>query len=327
MSLRVGLLSTARINDAVIAGAAATDGIDIVAVSSRTPERAQVYAREKGLALAYGSYEELLASAEIDAVYVALPNALHVEWAHAALAAGKHVLVEKPLTRTPEEVDPLFDAAEAAGLVVLEAYAWRHAPQGRRIVELVGGGAIGELRLVRSCFRGTMPEDDVRMVRALGGGSLLDVGCYCVGSIRTLAGEPERVQAEQVLGGDGVDVRFAATLQMPGGVLASFDCAFDEPYSVALEVVGSEGILRSRDPWLGQTPRLELERGGAVEPLELATPDIYAAQWDGFRAAIAGQPTVLDRRETRAQAVALDALLRAAESGGPVALAAPETIL
>jgi predicted dehydrogenase len=322
MSLRVGLLSTARINDAVIAGAAATSGIDLVAVSSRSPERARAYAQEKGLAHAYGSYEELLAS-DVDAVYVALPNALHVEWAHKALAAGKHVLVEKPLTRKPEEVDPLFDAAEAAGLVVMEAYAWRHAPQGKRIVELVRSGAIGELRFVRSSFRWTLAPDsgDVRLVSALGGGALLDIGCYCIGSIRTIAGgEPERVEAQQVLGGDGVDVRFAATLRMPGDVLAAFDCSFDAPHRVAVEVVGSEGVLRSRDPWLGLDANLHIDREGTIEPIVLDTPDIYGTQWDGFRAAIAGEPTVLDRDETRKQATVLDALLRAAETGAAVSL-------
>jgi xylose dehydrogenase (NAD/NADP) len=322
MSLRVGLLSTARINDAIIAGAAATSGIDIVAVSSRTPGRAAAYAREKGIAQAYGSYEELLAS-DVEAVYIALPNALHVEWAHQALAAGKHVLVEKPLTRKPEEIDPLFDAAEAAGLVVMEAYAWRHAPQGKRIAQLVRDGAIGELRFVRSSFRWTLPPDsgDVRLVSALGGGALLDIGCYCLGSIRTIAGgEPERVEAQRVLGGDGVDVRFAATLRMPGDVLAAFDCSFDAPQRVAVEVVGSEGVLHSRDPWLGLDADLHIDRNGTIEPIVLDTPDIYGTQWDGFRAAIAGQPTVLDRDETRHQATALDALLRAAETGAAVSL-------
>src|SRR2546423_8609383 len=136
----------------------------------------------------------------------------------------------------------------------MEAYAWRHAPQGRRIAELVAGGAIGELRLVRGCFRGTMAADDVRMVRALGGGSLLDVGCYPLGSMRLLAGEPERVDAQQVLGGDGVDVRFAATLRFANDVLGVFDCSFDEPQHAELEGVGSEGIIQTRDPWLGQAP-------------------------------------------------------------------------
>jgi predicted dehydrogenase len=317
-ALRVGLLSTARINDAVIAGAAATSGVDIVAVSSRTQERAEAYAREKDIDEAYGSYEELLAAPDLDAVYIALPNAHHVAWSHKALSAGKHVLVEKPLTRRPEEVEPLFAAADAAGLVVMEAYAWRHAPQGKQIAKLVRDGAVGDLRFVGSCFRGTMALDDIRMVRALGGGSLLDVGCYCVGSIRTIAGEPERVAAQQVLGGDGVDVRFSATLRMPSDVLAAFDCSFDEPYSVAVEVVGSEAVLRARDPWLGKDPHLELVRDGEVERIEVEAPDVYGTQWDGFRAAIAGEPTVLDCDETLRQAKVLDALLRAAETGAAV---------
>jgi predicted dehydrogenase len=320
MTLRVGLLSTARINDAIIAGAAASGAVEIVAVSSRTQERADAYAAEKSIPVAYGSYEELLAS-DLDAVYIALPNAFHVEWAHQALAAGKHVLVEKPLTRKPEEIDPLFDAAEQAGLVLLEAYAWRHAPQGRRIAELVAGGALGELRFVRSCFRGTMPAEDVRMVRALGGGALLDVGCYPVGSIRLLAGEPERVQAEQILGGDGVDVRFAATLRFASGVLAAFDCSFDEPYRVDLEVVGSEATLRSRDPWMGQKAALHIERAGEIEEIALESPDIYGTQWDAFARAVAGERTpVLDRADTHAQARVLDALLRSAETGAAISL-------
>jgi predicted dehydrogenase len=320
VTLSVGLLSTARINDAILTGAEGSDAVEVVAVSSRDPERARAYAAEKGLAQSYGSYDELLAS-DIDAVYIALPNALHVEWAHKALAAGKHVLVEKPLTRKPEEVAPLFDAAERAGLVVMEAYAWRHAPQGRRIAELVAGGAIGELRFLRGCFRGTMAADDVRMVRALGGGALLDVGCYPLGSLRLLAGEPERVEAQQILGGDGVDVRFAATLRFANDVLGAFDCSFDEPYRVELEVVGSEATLRSRDPWLGQRAELRIERAGDIEEIALETPDIYAAQWDGFARAVAGErSTVLDRAETHAQARSLDALLRAAETGAAVTL-------
>jgi xylose dehydrogenase (NAD/NADP) len=319
VTLSVGLLSTARINDAIIAGAAASGQVEIAAVSSRTLERAQAYAAEKGISTAYGSYEELLAS-DVDAVYVALPNALHVEWADKALAAGKHVLVEKPLTRKPEEVGPLFDAAEAAGLVLLEAYAWRHAPQGQRILELVRSGALGELRFVRGCFRGTMPADDVRMVRALGGGAMLDVGVYPLGSLRLLAGEPERVQAEQVLGGDGVDVRFAATLRFPGDVLGALDCSFDSPYRVDLEIVGSEATLRSRDPWLGLRSELHIVRGGEIEPIAVDTPDIYGTQWDAFARAVAGEPSSVDRTETLAQARALEALLRSAETGVAVEL-------
>jgi predicted dehydrogenase len=326
-ALRVGLLSTARINDAILAGAAASGAVEVVAVSSRTLERARAYAAEKGIATAYGSYDELLQAPDIDAVYIALPNALHVEWAHHALEAGKHVLVEKPLSRRPEEIDPLFDAAEAAGRVLLEAYAYRHAPQAQLIAKLVAEGAIGELRLIRSAFRITTSGDDVRMVRALGGGCLLDLGCYCVGSMRLLAGEPTRVQAEQILGGDGVDVRFAATLRFPDDVLGVFDCSFDEAPACALEVVGAKGTLRSHDPWLGQRPALELVRGRtrrwkrSTTSLAVATPDIYAVQWDAFVRAVAGERVdVLDRADTLGQARVLDGLLRAAESASAVSL-------
>jgi predicted dehydrogenase len=205
---------------------------------------------------------------------------------------------------------------------VWAAAAGRPAPQGKRIAALVRDGAVGELRFVRSYFRWNLPADsgDVRLVSALGGGALLDIGCYCLGSIRTIAGEPERVEAQQVLGGDGVDVRFAATLRMPGDVLAAFDCSFDAPWAVGVEVVGSEGVLRSRHPWIGIDPQVHVERDGTIEPIAVETPDVYGTQWDGFRAAIAGEPTVLDREETRQQATVLDALLRAAETGSAVEL-------
>src|SRR6201999_3505816 len=137
------LLSTARINDRILEGAAATDAVDVVAVASRDGDRARVYADAHGIARAHGSYEALLADPDVDAVYVSLPNALHVPWSIAALQAGKHVLCEKPLTRSAAEAERAFDAAEAAGRVLMEAFMWRHQPQTGQLTELVRTGAVG----------------------------------------------------------------------------------------------------------------------------------------------------------------------------------------
>ena len=128
MSVTWGLLSTALINEAILAGAAESEVVDVIAVASRDQARARSYAREHGIERAYGSYEALLADPDVEAVHISLPNGLHGEWALRALEAGKHVLVEKPFSRHPDEVERAFDAAEAGGLVLSEGFMWRHHP-------------------------------------------------------------------------------------------------------------------------------------------------------------------------------------------------------
>src|SRR5919201_1727956 len=199
--MRLGILSTARINRLVIPPAQASPEVELLGVASRSLERATAYAEEWSIPHPYGSYAELLADPHIEAVYISLPNALHVEWSIRALEAGKHVLCEKPLSRHPEEVERAFDAADRAGRLLMEAFMYRHNPQTKRLKELVDEGAIGELRVVRSSFSFTLEElGNVRMRPELDGGSLMDVGCYCVSGSRLLLGEPELVAAQQVIG-------------------------------------------------------------------------------------------------------------------------------
>src|SRR5437763_5346954 len=147
-----GIVSTADINRKVIPGAHASDKVELVAVASRDRARAEAYASEWKIPRAYGSYEELLADPEIEAVYISLPNTLHCEWSIKAMEAGKHVLCEKPLSRNPDEVAAAFDTAERTGMLMSEAFMWRHNPQTKKLKELVDAGAIGELRLIRSSF-------------------------------------------------------------------------------------------------------------------------------------------------------------------------------
>ena len=192
-----GIVSTADINRKVIPGAQASAKVDLVGVASRDQARADAYASEWGIPRAYGTYEALLADPEIEAVYISLPNTLHCEWSVKALEAGKHVLCEKPLSRRPEEVAAAFAAADRAGLLLSEAFMWRHNPQTARLAELVESGAIGELRLVRSTFGYSLYDhDNIRLRTELEGGALMDVGCYNVSGSRLLGGEPERVWGE-----------------------------------------------------------------------------------------------------------------------------------
>jgi D-xylose 1-dehydrogenase (NADP+, D-xylono-1,5-lactone-forming) len=321
-SLRLAFLTTASIGDALLEGVRGTDGVDVVAVGSRELGRAEAYARSRGIERAHGSYDAVLADAEVDAVYIALPCALHAEWAVRALEAGKHVLCEKPFSREPADVERAFDAAEHAGLVLMEGFMYRHQPQVKRLKELVEAGAIGAPRVVRSQFSFTLDRpDDVRWSRELGGGSLLDVGSYCVNVSRLVAGEPDVVYAEQVLAGpDGVDVRFVATLRFPGDVLGHFDCGFDLPIRHEVEVVGSDGRLRLSPAFMSDEGVLELTRGGgAPERVDLPATNRFHLEVENFMRAIRGEePPLLDCRETVGQARVLDALLRSAENGTPV---------
>ena len=322
MSTKWGIISTAHINRLVLAGARESEQVDVIAVSSRDQARAEAYAREQGIERAYGSYEALLADPDVEAVYISLPNSLHVEWSIHALEAGKHVLCEKPLDRRPEEVERAFDAADRAGRILAEAFMWRHNPQTAKLLELVGSGAIGELRLVRSAFSFSLDEpENVRLAADLDGGALMDVGCYCVSGSRLLGGEPESVYGEQVSGESGVDVLFAATMRFPGDVLAQFECGFVLPDRDELDVVGSEGSLFLDDPWHARTPVLELRRDGAVEEIVLQPADSYRLELENLGDAIAGraQP-LLGREDAVGQARTIDALYRSAAAGAPIAL-------
>jgi D-xylose 1-dehydrogenase (NADP+, D-xylono-1,5-lactone-forming) len=319
MTLRVGLLSTADINRALLGGVRAAEGVEVVAVASRSAERAHAYAAEHGIGRAHGSYDALLGDDDVDAVYVPLPNSLHVPWAISALEAGKHVLCEKPLTRHPADAEAAFDAAERAGRVLAEAFMWRHHPQALRLRELLGAGAVGQLRLVRAAFSfdifGAGRPDDVRLQASLDGGGLMDVGCYCVSAMRLLAGEPEAVSGRRIDGGDGVDVRFTGTLAFAGGVLGSFDCGLDMVARSELEVVGDAGSLFLPDPWHSRAAGIELRRPGGSETLPVQAADPYACELEDFAAAVRGErPHPFGRADAVGQARTIAALYRAADS-------------
>jgi D-xylose 1-dehydrogenase (NADP+, D-xylono-1,5-lactone-forming) len=317
------VLSTARINDRLLDGVAGVEGATTLAVASRDQTRAEQYASARNIPRAYGSYEALLADPEVDVIYISLPNGMHVDWTRKALEAGKHVLCEKPLTRHPAEVAEVFDLAQAKGLHLSEAFMYRHNPQTVKLKELVDSGAIGELRLISSHFSFNAVATDVRLAAGLDGGGLMDVGCYPVSMFRYLAGEPERVSAEQVVGGDGVDVVLSGVLRFSAGVLAHFDCGLAMPGRDGLEVVGSTGTLQVADPWHVAAPGIELRREGsnAVEMIAVPKIDSYYLEALDLTEAIAGaHAPLLGREDAIGQARALEALYVAAETLQSVAI-------
>jgi D-xylose 1-dehydrogenase (NADP+, D-xylono-1,5-lactone-forming) len=317
-----GILSTADINRLTIPEAHASEKAELVAVASRDDARAAEYAEQWGIERSYGSYEALLADPEIEAVYISLPNTMHVEWSIRALEAGKHVLCEKPLSRHPADVEAAFGAAEDADRFLMEAFMYRHNPQTKRAAELVADGAIGELRLVRSTFSYALYDaDNIRLRTDLEGGALMDVGCYCVSGSRLFAGEPERVFGEAHFGATGTDWVFAATMRFPGDVLAHFDCGTALTDRDELEVVGSEGSLFLDDPWHARRPLIELRRGREVERIELEAADSYRLQIENLSAAIRGDAEpLLGRVDAMGQAQALEALFLSATEGTAVSL-------
>ena len=294
-----GIVSTADISRKVIPGAHASDKVDLVAVASRDRARAEAYAKEWKIPRAYGSYEELLADPEIEAVYIPLPNTLHCEWSIKAMEAGKHVLCEKPLSRDPEEVAAAFAAAERTGMLMSEAFMWRHNPQTKKLKELVDGGAIGELRLVRSTFSYSLyDESNIRLRTDVDGGALMDVGCYCVSGSRLLGGETIEAHGLARHGPTGTDWVTAGVLRFPNDVLATFDCGTALPNRDELEAIGSEGSLFLDDPWHCNVPVIEVRKDGvAVERIELEREDSYRLELENMSDAIRGEAELLLGRD------------------------------
>jgi xylose dehydrogenase (NAD/NADP) len=319
--VRWGILSTAHINRKVIPGARASADVDLVAVASRDRARAEEYARTWEIPRAYGSYDKLLAADDVEAVYISLPNTLHCEWSIRALEAGKHVLCEKPLSRRTRDVEEAFDAAERTGRLLMEAFMYRHNPQTERVVELLRSGAIGELRLVRSCFSfGLYDVENIRLRTDVEGGSLMDVGCYCVSGSRLLAGEPETAYGVARWGESGTDWVFAGTLRFPGDVVAQFDCGTALPMRHELEAIGADGSLHVADPWHCLRPGIELRRDDTVERIELEPVDSYRLELENLSRAIRGEgEPLLGRADAVGNARVIEALFRSVEEGQAVA--------
>ncbi|MFP5364123.1 MAG: Gfo/Idh/MocA family protein [Thermoleophilia bacterium] len=323
MGVGWGVLSTARIAARLVEGASKTDAAEVVAVASRDATRASAFAAAHGIGHAHGSYEALLADPAVEAVYVPLPNSLHVDWAVKALEAGKHVLCEKPIDRRPEQVARAFDAAEQRGLVLSEGFMWRHNPQTQILCSLLDQGAVGTVRLIRASFSFVLGGDvDVRLDPALDGGALMDVGCYCVGGARLVAGgEPVSVSAQAVTGPTGVDMRLTGLLRFAGDVLAVIDCGLDEYSRGELEVVGTDGRLVLSDPWHAIAPQIVVESGFDRDLVEISAADSFARELEDLAAAIAGErPPLLGREDALGQSRTIEALYRSAATGHAVAL-------
>jgi predicted dehydrogenase len=301
----------------------------LAAIASRDLDRAKQSAREWGIDKAYGSYEELVADPALDVVYIPLPNDLHPEWTIRAARAGKHVLCEKPLALTLAAIDDIAAAAKQAGVVVAEAFMYRHHALTLRVRELVAAGTIGTVRLVRGSFTFDLNRpNDVRLNPAQGGGSLWDVGCYPVSYARFVLGEePVEAFAWQVAGPTGIDETFAGQLRFPSGAFLQFDCGFRAPFRTEIEVVGSTGSLRVARPFKpGAREVVVLSRGDESETIAVSGDELYLGEVEDLAdAVLLGRPPRMTLGDSRANAAALLALLGAAGAGRPVAVSSVDS--
>jgi xylose dehydrogenase (NAD/NADP) len=322
--LRWGLLSTARINTRLIPAIRAGARSEVTTVASRALDRAQAYAAEWKIPRALGSYEALLADPGIDVVYIALPNSLHVEWTVRALDAGKHVLCEKPLALSVEEVDRIEAAATRASRVAAEAFMYRHHPLTEAAAAIVKSGRMGTVRGFKGAF--TFPltrEGDVRLDPSLGGGSLWDVGCYPVSYTCFLAGSaPVEVFGWQPPSPTGVDLEFAGMMRFAGGSVAQFDSGFAGPFRAEMEVIGTEGALRIHRPFrTDEMSQLLLTTGDKTEVLPFDPEPPFAGEIaDMEAAALDGRPPRIPLSESRRTAQTISSLYESARTGRAVHL-------
>jgi xylose dehydrogenase (NAD/NADP) len=244
--LRWGVLGSARIAQrCVIPAIVKSRNGELAGLACRSEERARSLARHHGISLACADYEELIHDPAVEAVYIPLPNHLHLEWAEKAIEAGKHVLCEKPLALNAQEAEKMVQGARERGVVLMEAFMYRFHPRSRRIKSLVDQGAVGNVRLVRAafCFRHPDPGD-IRFRPEMGGGALLDVGCYGVSLARWIFGmEPERVQAAAEFGETAVDLTTVGLLHFHGGRLAVIEASFTSALQQTFSILGTDGAI------------------------------------------------------------------------------------
>ena len=326
-TLRWGVLSTANIaTQKVIPGIRRAARNEVVAIASRDAGTARRVADSLEIPRAHGSYEALLADPDVDAVYIPLPNHLHMEWMIAAARAGKHVLCEKPLALTAADAQRMADASREAGVHLMEAFMYRHHPSWVAVRELVASGRIGSPVAIQSWF-GFYNDDpaNIRNVREFGGGALYDVGCYCINLSRMLFGdEPRRVSASIVRDpASGVDILTDAILEFDDGI-ASFGCSIRTEPDQRVNVYGTAGRISIGIPFNIPPDRpteVYVAQGGeppvapAIETLTFPTKDPYAAEAEAFAAAVLdGLPTPVGPDDAVANLRVIERVFEAAAS-------------
>lgn len=324
--LRFGIVGCANIvRRDLIRGFHAAVNAEPYAIASRSLAKAKQWAADLNIPHAYGSYDELLADPNVDAVYIPLPNHLHGEWTIKAARAGKHVLCEKPLALNAQEAEQMASACADADVILLEAFMYRFHPQTIHLKRLVDDGVVGPIQVVRGGFSFFMPySDNVRWFPEMGGGALMDVGCYPISLTRLLLGsEPVRAMASAVFTGTGVDETLTGILRFPRDQHLIFECSFRAAGGQTMTIMGERGRIDVPVSFLhglGKT-QIHIQRDGRTETMEFGPADEYQLMIEAFgRAVLQGEPLPVTPADAIANMRAIDALLQSARTGQPVAV-------
>jgi predicted dehydrogenase len=324
--LNWGFLGAAKIGRALAPAIAASKYARAYAVASRSLDKAETYARENAFERSYGSYRALLKDPNVDVIYNPLPNHLHCEWTIRALEAGKHVLCEKPMALNVAECRRMIAAAKRNRRLLMEAFMYRLHPQTLKLQELIQKGAIGEVRVIRAGFGFSLNESakNVRLAKRMGGGCLMDVGCYCVNAMRTFfREEPEQVVGQTKRGKiSGVDMTFGGLLMFPQGRLGVFTSSFQTVPDWGVEIVGTLGRISVPSPWKpdGRLASFVLEANGKRKTVQIKNGGgIYHCEVDHFsRCILEEKPLALAPEDGLKNMRVIEALYSSARRGRAV---------
>ncbi len=320
-NVRWGLLSTANINRKLIPAIRASSRGQLTAVASRNLAKVEAYAAEFEIPKAFGSYDKMLESDDIDAVYISLPNYLHAEWTVKALNSGKHVLCEKPFALSLEEVDQMKEAAEKNGRVLAEAFMYRHHPQTKTVGEWIRNGRLGDIIYLEAFFSfKDMDADNVRLVPEWGGGALWDVGIYPISLAQyVMGGPPEWVVGDQVVGESGVDMVFSGHMHFSNQRVAHIACSFQTPFHTFAQIIGTEGALTLERPFTQMDEGNYLyftPNNGEREQVSVPEKELYLGEVQDMNGAILdGQKNYITLEESRNHVRTALALYASAKSG------------
>jgi len=327
---RWGLLSTARINARLIPAIRSSQRGELTAVASRDEATAKKYAGEWEIPHFFDSYEAMLESDKVDAVYIGLPNHLHKEWSIKAMQAGKHVLCEKPFALSLPEVDEMIEASLKTGCKLAEAFMYRHHPQTKLVGEWVQSGKLGEISVVRGAFNFMIRKEyDIRKVPEFGGGCLWDVGVYPMSFAQYIMGEaPKAVSGFQYISKDGIDTSFVGQMIYSGDRLVQITCAFRTPIYTMVEIIGSQGRLVVTRPFVNMEVDGRIifyppdsEPSGPFTDVPFEKRKLYLDEVEDMNDAILdGKPNYLKLEETRNHVRTILALYKAAQTGSVVKL-------
>ena len=317
--MQIGVLGAARIAPpALIKPAKENSDVVVAAVAARDVSRAQAFAAKHGIARAHDSYEALIADPDLDAVYNPLPNGLHGRWTRAALAAGKHVLCEKPFTANAAEAREIAELAAKSDRVVMEAFHYRYHPMALRIEEIIASGELGKLQRVEASLCFPLPKfSDIRYNYALAGGATMDAGCYAVHMVRTFGGStPEVVSAQPKLRDPEIDRAMTAEVRFAEGHTGRIRCSMwsSRLLDISAHVVGDQGELRALNPVLPQMfHRLSVRSAAGKRVERFPRRASYAYQLDAFAGAVLrGEPVKTTPEDAIVNMTVIDAIYRAA---------------